>query len=667
MNWIFDPLLPLPIIGAIFALLIILRLMVRFHGLISLLSFIIAIFVLAILAINPLKETGEKKALPGIVGIILDETPSILASKKIEEVRQIKSELEKKLGRDFIIKTDTLSKQDAEIDLSQKINSLSGSHNQKQISGVFVISDGRLKIGEIDDIPFPINQIIVGKSNEHDRSIRIKKPAIATDIGKIATIILEIEDNKFANGNAEIELKMGGLTERRNVPINQEFRIDIPIEKSGKQEIAISTPVLEGEISGANNSIITEIEGIFDRLRVLLISGEPYEGLRSWRSLLKSDPSIDMVHFTILRGPDKEDFAAQNEISLIPFPVEELFYEKLSSFDLIIIDRFMAQDVLRDEYLENIANYVEEGGALLSVFGPYDTTKEGILNTKLASILPVSGLPTIENAPFKPEINKNANSHPIVKGLNRDWGQWDSYFKTTSKDEIILNAQSNPLLTVRNHGKGRVAALLSENSWYWARGIDGGGPFRELIGRTVHYLLKDPQFEKNKISLNADFDKLSAIADSTGGNIEIIGPNYSISKPLSEINTEQKFEFDAKEFGLYTAKFGSLFDYAILGTHFEIIGKPLNAIQFPKAAKTRGGIGFTRDPGFSLNFEMIDRLPVFSDNNYKLLRPSLEAPRSGRMPLINRNLLLSIAIIAIFISWLFEGHVFFRGILKNRH
>ena len=120
----------------------------------------------------------------------------------------------------------------------------------------------------------------------------------------------------------------------------------------------------QDELTRANNRAVISINGVRDRLRVLLVSGEPHAGERTWRNLLKSDPSVDLIHFTILRPPEKQDGTPINELSLISFPTRELFEVKLEDFDLVIFDRYRRRGVLPPSYLRNIVDYIDEGGAL---------------------------------------------------------------------------------------------------------------------------------------------------------------------------------------------------------------------------------------------------------------------------------------------------------------
>ena len=127
---------------------------------------------------------------------------------------------------------------------------------------------------------------------------------------------------------------------------------------------------LDGEIALQNNRTVIATEGIRDRLQVLLVSGEPHPGERTWRNLLKADASVDLVHFTILRPPEKQDGTPVKELSLIAFPTRELFVEKLSEFDLVIFDRYERRGILPTVYLNNVVDYVRAGGAVLVASGP---------------------------------------------------------------------------------------------------------------------------------------------------------------------------------------------------------------------------------------------------------------------------------------------------------
>ena len=145
--------------------------------------------------------------------------------------------------------------------------------------------------------------------------------------------------------------------------------VNVPIPHAGPNIVEIEASPLDGELTAVNNRAVVSIDGVRDKLRVLLVSGEPHAGERTWRNLLKSDASVDLVHFTILRPPEKQDGTPINELSLIAFPTRELFQQKINEFQLIIFDRYARQGVLPIIYFDNIARYVRQGGAVLVAAG----------------------------------------------------------------------------------------------------------------------------------------------------------------------------------------------------------------------------------------------------------------------------------------------------------
>ena len=167
---------------------------------------------------------------------------------------------------------------------------------------------------------------------------------------------------------------------------------------------------------------------------MLLVSGEPHAGERTWRNLLKSDASVDLVHFTILRPPEKQDGTPINELSLIAFPTRELFVEKINDFDLIIFDRYQHRDVLPILYYDYIAEYVEKGGALLIAAGPEYAGEQSIARTPLMSALPAHADRRGHRASaFYPRLTELGQRHPVTRGLDgsdTEPPHWSRWFRT---------------------------------------------------------------------------------------------------------------------------------------------------------------------------------------------------------------------------------------------
>ena len=188
------------------------------------------------------------------------------------------------------------------------------------------------------------------------------------------------------------------------MPVGKDTAIKVPVSHEGENIVELSAEAGPAELTLQNNRAVVTVSGVRDRLRVLLVSGQPHAGERVWRNLLKADPSVDLIHFTILRPPEKQDATPINELSLIAFPHRELFSEKLHSFDLVIFDRYFEQGILPMAYFENIANYVQDGGALLVSSGPEFAGPMSIFRTPLANVLPAQPTGEIITRAFKPMV-----------------------------------------------------------------------------------------------------------------------------------------------------------------------------------------------------------------------------------------------------------------------
>jgi hypothetical protein len=289
---------------------------------------------------------------------------------------------------------------------------------------------------------------------------------------------------------------------------------------------------------------VVEINGVRDRLRVLLISGEPHTGERTWRRLLKADPSVDLVHFTILRPPEKDDLTPLTELALIAFPVRELFLDKINEFDLIILDRFQNRGLLPMPYIANIAERVRDGGALLLSVGPEFSGASSLAATPIGQVLP--GIPAsmsaVVDGEFRPRVTDLGQRHPVTEGLAganpsanpnvpAEWGSWYRRIQAADvRGEVLLGTRdSQPLLLLDRVGKGRVALLLSDQIWLWSRGHQGGGPQAELLRRVAHWLMQEPDLEENALTAHVADGKLAIKRRSTDpsppGQVTVTDPD----------------------------------------------------------------------------------------------------------------------------------------------
>ena len=294
------------------------------------------------------------------------------------------------------------------------------------------------------------------------------------------------------------------------MPLNRSVTLPVTVQRGGVNVLQIATPEVAGELTDRNNAAIVSINGVRDRLRVLLVSGEPYPGERTWRNLLKSDSAVDLVHFTILRPPEKQDFVPVFELSLIAFPTQELFMEKVDEFDLIIFDRYKRRGILPSHYFENIARYVRDGGALLIASGADFAGAESLYRSPLREVLPVEPTGRVIEEGFHPEISEVGHRHPVTAGLEEHaprppepdgtpgWGRWFRMVDVNAPDgEALMEGPDHrPLLVLAREGEGRVAVLASDEAWLWSRGFEGGGPQLELLRRLAHWLMKEPELEE---------------------------------------------------------------------------------------------------------------------------------------------------------------------------
>ncbi|MCB8880732.1 hypothetical protein ACELLULO517_10855 [Acidisoma cellulosilytica] len=424
------------------------------------------------------------------------------------------------------------------------INTALGDIPPDQLAGVVALSDG-----EISDIPVkpgftaPFHLLLPAKGEETDRRLRLIDAPRYGVIGSTITLRYEVEDlgPAPAGGTATVTaMRDGAVLSTSTVPAGQVQTLILPVKQEGPSVIVLKASGLDGEASPINNQQIVTINGVRDRLRVLLISGQPDPGERAWRRLLKSDPAVDLVHFTILRPPDKDDLTPLDQLALIAFPERELFEQKIANFDLIILDRFQNQGILPSAYLSNIARYVRQGGALLLEAGPEFAGAGSIAHSDLGSILPAQpvaaaqgndaslGLPAgfgqpavsgagITTAQFRPALTDMGLRHPVTADLpgvdgshTPDWGQWYRLIDTTDvQGQVLMTGPANkPLLILDHVGQGRVGLLLSDQIWLWARDHDGGGPQAELLRRVAHWLMKEPALDENRLSAVFDGDRL---------------------------------------------------------------------------------------------------------------------------------------------------------------
>ena len=610
---IFDPLLPymvLPVLGAVVFAGVVLALWRGLRG--WALRGCAGLIVLLALS-GPSYQQEDRSPLSDIVLMIQDKTASQnLANRPAKSsvaadllAAQISARANTELRR--IDVND--SEGDAGTQLLRALTDALAQEPRGRIAGIVAISDGQIHDGDLPiNLPAPMHLLQSGKATDWDRRLTIHNAPAFAIIGEPVVLTLRIDDMGAAPQsvrNVPLDISIDGEPAQRfNVPLGQDLELPVTLPHSGRNVIQFTSPAIETELTDRNNTALIQMNGVRDRLRVLLVSGEPHAGGRTWRNLLKSDSSVDLVHFTILRPPGKQDGVPVGELSLIAFPTRELFLEKINDFDLIIFDRYKRRGILPTLYLDNIVNYVQQGGAVLVAAGPDFASADSIYRSPLGSVIP--GDPTraarvLEEA-YRPVVTDLGKRHPVTANLpsDGDWGRWLRQIDVTatSGNTVMEGLDGRPLLILDRVGEGRVALLASDHAWLWNRGYEGGGPQLELLRRLGHWMMKEPELEEESLTATATGQTMRILRRSLGEaipEVTITAPDGTTTTMLLEGTGTGQFEgtFDGPEIGLHRLTNGDQESVIGLGPAAprEFIDTiATDDILEPLISATRGGI-----------------------------------------------------------------------------
>jgi hypothetical protein len=451
-----------------------------------------------------------------------------------------------------------------------------------RLAGVIMVTDGVVHDipASADNLGFraPLHALITGHADERDRQIKLLEAPRFGIVGKDQTIRAQVVE-RGGTGSALVTVRRDGqIFMRQQVRTDAPFSLQVRVEHGGPNVVELEVEALPGELTQVNNRAVVTIEGIREKLRVLLVSGEPHAGERTWRNLLKSDANVDLVHFTILRPPEKQDGTPINELSLIAFPTRELFQQKIKEFDLIIFDRYANQSVLPSTYFDNIVRYVRDGGAVLVAAGPEFAGAASLARTRLSPIIPGDPDGRIVEQPYKAHITRSGERHPVTRDLPGSesnppaWGEWLRIIGAQVPNGAALMSGANdlPLLVLGREEKGRVALLLSDHAWLWARGYHEGGPHLDLLRRLAHWLMKEPALEEEALRASVsgrDIHIERQTMKDTADPVTLIAP--SGAERVIALNEERPGLFTAqtesRELGLHTLRSGDLVAFVSVG------------------------------------------------------------------------------------------------------
>jgi hypothetical protein len=541
----------------------------------------VAALALIVLALaNPSFTREDREPLSSVAAVVIDKSPSQNFGDRGKQTEQARTELVDALKKikGLEVRVVEAGQADGETDGTHLFGALSSALSDvpvDRVAGAFLITDGR-----VHDIPAnasalgfqaPVHALITGAKNERDRRIAITAAPRFGIVGQTQTITYRLDDQGVTGERAKITIRRDGETiGEKTLQSGQTSSVDIDIKHEGPNIVEIEASPLENELTLVNNRAVVSIDGVRDKLRVLLVSGEPHSGERTWRNLLKSDASVDLVHFTILRPPEKQDGTPINELSLIAFPTRELFQQKINEFQLIIFDRYARQGVLPVAYFDNIARYVRSGGAVLVSAGPDYASNTSIWRTPLDSVLPAEPVGVTEK-PFYAHLSDAGKRHPVTRGLEGSSFEpphWSRFFRTVDtrnavSPPVMTGANGEPLLLLSRFGEGRVALLLTDHIWLWARGYEGGGPHLDLLRRMSHWLMKQPDLDEEALRLNVKGHDLEVIRQTMGDTVApvtVTSPSGATRElTLTEGEPGQwRATMPAGELGLWQATDGTL-------------------------------------------------------------------------------------------------------------
>ena len=580
---IFDPLLPWPLlwVAAVLALAFVaLAVWRRLSG--WWLRGLAAAALLAAVA-NPSLQDEARDALSDIVILVVDRSASQQLSDRAEQteaaIARVEAEVASLENTELrVVELDD----DPENRGSLVMTALSDAMAEEpraRIAGAILLTDGQLHdVEAAPNLPAPLHVLLTGREEDWDRRLVVENAPAFAILGEPVTLTIRVEDQGAVPDDlppvAELEISVdGGEPEAFDVPVGRDLDLPVTLPHGGMNVIQFVLPEEEGELTDRNNAAVVQINGVRDRLRVLLVSGEPHPGERTWRNLLKSDSSVDLVHFTILRPPEKQDGVPVDELSLIAFPTRELFLDKIDEFDLIIFDRYRRRGILPSIYLDNIRQYVESGGALLIAAGPDYAGAESLYRSPLAEILPAAPTGRVLEDPYLPEVTEIGERHPVTEGLEElsdaatgtdaPWGRWVRLIDVDPEagHAVMAGLDDRPLLVLDRVGEGRVALLASDHAWLWNRGFEGGGPQLELLRRLAHWLMKEPELEEDALNVTAEGRTMTitrrTLEDSVG-DVEITGPDGTTETVELEQASPGRFTatWTAPEIGLYRLREG---------------------------------------------------------------------------------------------------------------
>lgn len=628
----------------------------------------------------------DRQPLKDVVAIVLDRSASQTIGQRKAQTDRATAELERRLGAldDVDLRIIEAGGGENEADGTRLFSALASGLADvppERIGAAIFVTDGNVHDipGAAEQLGFraPLHVMVTGKEGERDRRVELVEAPRFGIVGKDQFIVVRVVEAGGGGEPVTLNLRRDGqpIASLRARP-NDRIRIPVRVEHAGPNVVEIEAAPASDELTTINNKAVVTIEGVRDKLRVLLVSGEPHAGERMWRNLLKSDANVDLVHFTILRPPDKQDGTPINELSLIAFPTADLFGRKIRDFDLIIFDRYSNQSILPSIYFENIVRYVREGGALLMAIGPDFSEPQGLYYSPLGQISPARPDGRLIERPYRATITETGAKHPVTRGLPGGASQppnWSEWYRLVGAEvsrgsPVLAGADDKPLLVLSRENKGRVGLLLSDQIWLWARNYREGGPQLDLLRRLAHWLMKEPDLEEEALRANARGREIFIERQSVkgaGGEVTIVQPSGAEQKLTLTAGEPglMRGRFVGREFGLHRITDGELTVLANVGPEnpreFQEVVSTTDKLR-PLAEATGGTVRRIGAEGDAVAMPRVAAMrsaPVYGGADYVAIKRTEASVVTGvgMLPL-GSGLIGLLALLGLIVAaWLWEG------------
>lgn len=420
------------------------------------------------------------------------------------------------------------------------------SGGARKLSGVILFSDGvdnaDLAGGlggrpkqMLEQLGVPVTTVAVGKGGLTDLAIEAVKVDDFAFVRNSITAEVEIHGRGFADQAVQVVLKREGQIVASKVANfesddeTQTVKFTFTPDQTGRFVYTVSVPVYPTEVVAENNTRSFALKVIRDRVRVLLVAGRPTWDERFLRGVLRQDANVELISFYILRNTHDESGVLDEprELSLIPFPREEIFQKKIDTFDVVIVLNFGSEDsqVSLSNYRQDIEHYVQNGGAFAYLGGDRSFGEvQSAASNPFETVLPVSTAGQAALEPFVAKLTAAGQRHPITAlgtGSVSSEAAWAGFpaipgmnltrpkpgaTVLLANPNVVVDGNPAPLLTIAELGRGRTMAISTDGSWYWAFPSHAAGAptrnYERFWSNAIRWLVRDPDL--TTLSVTAD-------------------------------------------------------------------------------------------------------------------------------------------------------------------